>query len=91
MREKTSTELDSWLDNCVACGVRDVMNFAKGILRDYQAVRAALQTPWSNGQTEGQVNRLKLLKRQMYGRAQLDLHRCRMLYTPCALKVRKNH
>ena len=44
--------------------------------------KAALELPWSNGQTEGQVNRLKMLKRQMYGRANLDLLRIRLLYAP---------
>lgn len=54
--------------------------FATRIKQDYDAVRAALETAWSNGQTEGQVNRLKLLKRQMYGRANFDLLRQRILY-----------
>jgi transposase len=52
---------------------------ATGLERDKAAVLAALQYPWSNGQTEGQVNRLKLLKRQMYGRANFDLLRQRVL------------
>lgn len=50
------------------------------IATDEALVRAALEAKWSNGQTEGQVNRLKLLKRQMYGRANLDLLRRRVLY-----------
>ena len=53
--------------------------FAAGLEHSAAAVRAALTTPWSNGQTEGQVNRLKTLKRPMYGRAGLDLLRRRML------------
>jgi len=48
-------------------------------LRSFAAVRAALDSPWSNGQVEGQVNRLKTLKRQMYGRAKFDLLRKRFL------------
>jgi transposase len=56
--------------------------FVGGIRQDWAAVRAALTSPWSNGQTEGQVNKLKLLKRQMYGRAKLDLLRARMLRPP---------
>ena len=48
-------------------------SFARGIARDLAAVRSAIAEPWSNGQTEGHVNRLKLVKRQMYGRAKLDL------------------
>jgi len=55
-------------------------NFVKGLRQDGQAVRAALTTDWSNGQTEGQVNRLKFLKRQMFGRAKFDLLRARVLY-----------
>jgi transposase len=56
-----------------------VETFAAGLEQDGAAVRAALTTPWSNGQTEGRITRLKLLKRQMYGRAGLDLLRRRML------------
>ena len=57
------------------------MRFAAGIERDYAAVRAALSLPWSNGQTEGQVTRLKLVKRQMYGRAKFDLLRQKVLHS----------
>jgi transposase len=49
--------------------------------RDYEAVKAALSVPWSNGQVEGQINRLKFIKRQMYGRAHFDLLRLRVLNT----------
>jgi transposase len=56
-----------------------VETFAAGLEQDGAAVRAALMTPWSNGQTEGRITRLKLPKRQMYGRAGLDLLRRRML------------
>jgi transposase len=55
-------------------------NFAKGLRQDGAAVKAALTSDWSNGQTEGQVNRLKFLKRQMFGRAKFDLLRARVLY-----------
>ncbi|MGI4795461.1 MAG: hypothetical protein ACRYG8_15580 [Janthinobacterium lividum] len=47
--------------------------------RDAAAVQAAITESWSNGQTEGQVNRLKLIKRQMYGRAKLDLLEARLI------------
>ena len=53
--------------------------FADGLRLDYKAVEAALSLEWSNGQVEGQVNRLKLIKRQMYGRAGFDLLRIRVL------------
>ena len=54
-------------------------SFGKGITADLAAVRAALSEPWSNGQTEGQITKLKLVKRQMYGRAKLDLLRARLV------------
>src|SRR5580698_1754330 len=54
--------------------------FVSGITRDRDAVEAALHLPWSNGPVEGQVHRLKLIKRQMYGRASFDLLRLRVLH-----------
>jgi transposase len=53
--------------------------FARHLVRDKDAVEAALKLPWSQGQVEGQVHRLKLIKRQMYGRAGFDLLRLRVL------------
>jgi transposase len=53
--------------------VPELQAFAAGLRRDEAAVRSALSLPWSNGQTEGQITRLKQLKRQMYGRANFDL------------------
>lgn len=70
---------DAWLTDAGDCSVRAVVTFAAGLEHDGAAVRAALTLPWSNGQTEGQVNKLKLLKRSMYGRAKLDLLRQRLL------------
>lgn len=80
VRKRTVNVLDAWLEACTHSEIVDLQNFAAGIQHDYQAVRAALETEWSNGQTEGQVNRLKLLKRQMYGRAKFDLLRQRVLF-----------
>lgn len=71
--------LDTWLADAGSCGVRVIATFATGIKRDGAAVRAALTTPWSNGQSEVQINRLKMLKRQMYGHASFDLLRRRVL------------
>ena len=73
------SELAAWLAEARACGVRAIATFAAGIEQDVAAVRAALIMPWSSGQAEGQINRLKLLKRQSYGRAGLDLLRQRVL------------
>ena len=58
----------------------ELRTFATGLKSDYEAVKAALTTHWSNAQLEGQVNRLKLIKRQMYVRAKLDLLRRRVLH-----------
>jgi transposase len=79
IREKRMGELDGWLDACDRCGVGPLVSFGIGLRRDYAAVRAALEEPWSGGQAEGQINRLKTLKRQMYGRAGFDLLRRRVL------------
>lgn len=81
-REHKAEELDNWIARTHESGVpRELRAFADGLNSDYAAVRAALALKWSNGQLEGQVNRLKLLKRQMYGRANFDLLRQRVLYT----------
>jgi transposase len=72
-------ELEAWLADTRTSGVRAMETFAAGLEQDGAAGRAALTTPWSNGQAEGQVTRLKLLKRQMYGRAGFDLLRRRTL------------
>jgi transposase len=71
--------LPRWLKEAEACGLPELKSFAAGIYRDYDAVRAALVTRESNAQTEGKVNKLKCIKRQMYGRANFDLLRQRML------------
>ncbi|GAA0265982.1 ISL3 family transposase ISMex10 [Methylorubrum aminovorans] len=70
---------DAWLSDARACGVQVVQSFAASLAQDGAAVRAGLRLPCSSGQAKGQVNRLKLLKRAMYGRAKLDLLRRRFL------------
>lgn len=65
----------------ITTGVAELRRFAQGLLPDIEAVRAGLTLEWSNGQTEGQINRLKTLKRQMYGRAGLVLLRQRLLHS----------
>ncbi|AFZ69392.1 ISL3 family transposase [Deinococcus peraridilitoris] len=69
----------AWLSDAKASVASELRRFAKGLAADYDAVLAAFTEPWSNGQTEGQVTRLKYLKRQMYGRAKFDLLRARVL------------
>ena len=71
--------LTRWLNRARTCGVPALQTFAVGVQQDLASIQAALTTGWSNGQTEGHVNKLKLLKRQMYGRAKFDLLRRRLL------------
>ena len=59
--------------------VNELKAFARGLFSDFQAVKNALTLPWSNGQVEGQINKLKTIKRQMYGRAGFNLLRKRMI------------
>jgi transposase len=80
VRERWADELGDWLETVQASAHSSLRSLATGIGQDLSAVQAALTLPYSNGQTEGQVTRLKLLKRQMYGRANLDLLRQRVLY-----------
>ncbi len=79
VRKQKHGNLNAWLDEARTSGITTLQTFAKGLEQDREAVRASLETPYSNGQTEGQVNRLKTLKRQMYGRANFDLLRQRVL------------
>lgn len=81
VKQRLVERLDPWLEQCDMVNAAPVHNFALSLPQDYRAVRAALETPWSNGQTEGQVNRLKFIKRQMYGRANFDLLRLKVIYT----------
>ncbi len=76
IRDRASDTLDAWLADAERSALR---SFAAGLKQDETAVRAALTHDWSNGQVEGQITRLKLLKRQMYGRAKLDLLRARLI------------
>ena len=80
VRERAAERLEPWMEGGLASPWRELKRFAQGLRQDYAAVKAALTWPYSNGPTEGHVNRLKLFKRQMYGRAQLDLLRQRVLY-----------
>ncbi len=80
VKERSGQGLDQWLQDITASGIKSLQSFANGLRSDLAAVRNALSMPWSNGQVEGQINRLKFIKRQMYGRAKLDLLRKRVLY-----------
>ena len=78
-RGKDTDKLDVWLNDAQQSGIYAMQRFARTLRRDIDAVKNALTECWSNGQTEGQINRLKTLKRAMYGRAGAELLRARML------------
>lgn len=74
-------DASAWLPWRNAARQSPLHHFVKQLQRDEAAVRAALTLPWSTGAVEGHIHRLKLIKRQMYGRAKLDLLRVRVLHT----------
>ncbi|MBY5571486.1 transposase, partial [Rhizobium leguminosarum] len=78
IRKKSITDLDPWLEKA-RTGL--VASFANGVVKDRAAVSVAITSPWSNGQTEGQITKLKLVKRQMYGRGKIDLLQARVIGT----------
>ena len=76
IRTKAAADLDGWIERARTSLIAPL---ARGVAKDVAAIQAAITEPWSNGQTEGQITRLKLLKRQMYGRAKLDLLEARLI------------
>ncbi len=79
IRTKVVGGLEAWIKQAQTSLIAPL---ARGVAKDVAAVRAAITEPWSNGQTEGQINRLKMIKRQMYGRAKLDLLEARLIGAP---------
>ena len=79
LEDRDLSALNKWLRDAEGSNLSTFMGFANGIKDDWDAVEAAFRLPWSNGQLEGQVNRVKLIKRQGYGRAKFDLLRRRVL------------
>ena len=80
--ERTVAGLGCWLAEAEASGLAPFTSLAKGLQDDRAAVEAGLRLPWSNGPVEGLVTRVKLVKRQGYGRAKLDLLRSRLIVAP---------
>jgi transposase len=80
VRERKHQDLRSWMMQAERSGISELRSFVNGMKRDYDAVHAALRLPWSQGITEGKVNKLKTLKRVMYGRAGFPLLRQRLLH-----------
>lgn len=81
VNERKKDQLNAWLSDAKNSGIVELKNFAQGLEKDLKAIEAALTYEWSNGPVEGHNNRLKMIKRQMYGRAKFDLLRQRVLYT----------
>lgn len=79
IRSRNVSVLQPWLKEATKSDVPELRTFAAGIQRDQAAIQAALTYEWSQGQVEGQIHRLKLLKRQSYGQAGFDLLRHRVL------------
>lgn len=79
VRQRLSKALQPWLSSVIEHKIPELGGFARSLTEDQDAALSALTLTWSNGQVEGQVNRLKLIKRQMYGRAKFDLLRSRVL------------
>lgn len=80
LRERQGEQLDAWLKQIEEQGVAELQSFAQGLQKDYDAVKAGLTLVWSQGPVEGHVHRLKLLKRQAYGRASFETLRKRVLH-----------
>jgi len=76
IRKKANNDLDPWISDA---NPSLIASFARGVAKYKAAVLAAITEPWSNGQTEGQITKLKLVKRQMFGRAKLDLLQARLI------------
>jgi transposase len=79
VRERWGADLEAWMAEAISSGIAELARFARGLRDDLAAIKAGLTLAWSNGVTEGQIHRLKLLKRQSYGRAGFALLRQRVL------------
>jgi transposase len=80
LRGRQAHHLDNWMKKASKSGIKELRSFVTGIERDYDAVKAGLSLPWSQGAVEGSVNKLKMHKRLMYGRAGFQLLRQKLLH-----------
>ncbi len=76
IRQKAEAGIDPWIAEAIS---GPISSFANGVTKDKAAVRAAITEPWSNGRVEGRITKLKRVKRQMYGRAKIDLLQARLI------------
>lgn len=79
MKTKAGNRLNEWISEAIGSGLKEIGGFAQSMKPDFQAIQNAFNLPWSNGPVEGNVNKIKTLKRQMYGRAGFDLLKRRLL------------
>jgi transposase len=79
VRERRGTQLEHWMADVQRTGPPELRGFSRNLSRDWAAVQAGLTLHWSSGPVEGNINRVKLIKRQMFGRAKFDLLRKRVL------------
>ena len=79
IRRQRDENIKEWIENAKDSGIPEIKGFVAKLIQDLDAVIAGVELPWSQGQTEGQVTRLKLIRRQMYGRGDFDLLRKRVL------------
>ena len=82
VRQRQPAQLDPWLQRATTRTLEALQRFAVGLRDDYEAVKAGVTLPWSTSPVEGHINRLKMVKRQMFGRAHLDLLSYRFLLAP---------
>lgn len=82
LRARQPERLEAWLQQAATSSLAAFQRVAKSFQRDYAAVKAGVTLPWSSGPVEGHINRLKMLKRQMFGRARLDLLSRRFVLAP---------
>jgi transposase len=82
VRQRQAAQLDPWLTRVTTSTLEALRRFATGLYEDYAAVKAGVTLPWSTSPVEGHINRLKMLKRQMFGRARLDLLSRRFVLAP---------
>ena len=88
VRQRQAERLDPWLTRAMTSRLETVQHFATGLQEDYAAVKAGVTLPWSTSPVEGPMNRLKMVKRQMFGRARLALLRHRFLRAPRTQQAR---
>ena len=91
VRQRQPEQLEPWLKRAATSPLETWRRFATGLYEDYEAVKAGVTLPWSNGPVEGHINRLKMLKRQMFGRAHLDLLSHRFVLAPRRERARVLH